>query len=117
MATKAERYRAEAQRRGPRERPGKNRATGAAASKSARKVTGTELPGGVGKSRTAKNHLRRAPRAVYELEESDAKQPSRKSSRKSGNRQKAGAQLKAKKTLETIAPRSQHGRQPRGRRR
>lgn len=102
MATKAERYRVEVQRERARERA------------AARGAAGKKQPKASPKPKTTRNRLERAPRAVYELEESMAKRPSRKSSRKSSNRQKAGAQLKAKRTMQAVSPQGRHDRKSRG---
>jgi hypothetical protein len=88
MATKAERFRAEVERsKGPRPKKG-------AASKK-------------GATRTASSRTGR--KASFALEETPPPIPaSRKSTRRSKNRQKAAAALKAKQLLKLISPQSRH---------
>jgi hypothetical protein len=119
MATKAERFKAEVERQRAMEQARARKAakneTTASTSRARRAASSSAGPGPLptgGQPKAHHNHLARAPRAVYQHEESSGPKPSRKSSRGSGNRQKAGAQLKAKRTLETLAPRNQHGRDP-----
>jgi hypothetical protein len=91
MATKAERFKADEQRKGqePATRAKKPRVVAAA--------TG---------ARNASKHASR--KAAYDLEETRASstRPSRKSTRKSGNRQKHATQLKARQTMRTRSPRA-----------
>jgi hypothetical protein len=82
MATKAERFRYAEQRSGEPRPP-------------------------TGQRRRGPSHGRKA---AFAFESSAPGPASRKSTRKAKNRQKAGTALKARKTLETTAPRSQHER-------
>lgn len=92
MATRAERFRYVAERSKP-PRPKSPRPPG---------------PPTRGVS-TARRNLSLARGAVYAFEDSQAPAlPSRKSTRRSKNRQKAGASLKSRQQLELASPRARH---------
>ena len=108
MATRAERFRAAV------ERSGKKRQKRPPAPKPSYQVD-TSLPGTSASDRrhggksTASRNRSLAHRATYALEDSVApKPPSRKSTRRSKNRQKAAVELKGRVALEASAPRRRH---------
>lgn len=90
MATRAEQYRAEEQRKGKR------------------KVrSGRSKPGVPGPKRTrAKKHA--AKKATYALEETKGKRPSRKSTRKAANRMKPDAGLNRREELQKGSPENRY---------
>jgi hypothetical protein len=100
MATKAERFRYWSERSGakkPRSSPRPRRDV----------PVDTSLPGVSATDRKAgpsrKESVRAGKKAVYELERTGAK-PSRKSTRKSANRQRTDRQMRAKRRQVTIRP-------------
>jgi hypothetical protein len=107
MATRAERFRASEERSGPKrppKPPAKPRSYKADTSKPA--VSAADRRHG-GKSAARNRSL--GKKAAFELEDSAApKRPSRKSTRKSKNRQKAGTQLKARVELAVSSPERRH---------
>lgn len=100
MATKAERFRYADERSGkprpPKPRPRRNK-----------RLTKAVMPG----AETGRRNVSHGRKATVAFESAVVPSPpSRKSTRRSKNRQKAGTPLKARQTLETTAPRSQHAR-------
>lgn len=100
MATKAERFKAAEQRK--HQASGDGKATPLKKPRGGRPAT-TTADGG---ARNVSKHAAR--KAAYDLEETRTSpgRPSRKSTRKSGNRQKHGSQLKARQTMRTRSPRA-----------
>jgi hypothetical protein len=98
MATKAERFKAAEERKGPKaEAKPKTRSEGPKHALRAPESTG---------ARNVSKHASR--KAAYDLEDTRASsaRPSRKSTRKSGNRQKHATQLKSRQTMRTRSPRA-----------
>ncbi|ACL66609.1 conserved hypothetical protein [Anaeromyxobacter dehalogenans 2CP-1] len=106
MATKAERFRYETERSGPKK---------AKQPRPARRDTpvDTALPGVSATSRKSARHesVRAGKKAQYALEDSAGK-PSRKSTRKASNRQKTDSQMRVKRRTGEMRPesRGQRGR-------
>jgi hypothetical protein len=96
MATRAEQFRAQEQRRG-------------GAKKAKRKNTRPSRPGAphAGRQRASKHAARKA---TYALEESAGKRPSRKSTRKSANRAKPDASFNRREEMQRDAPEERHVR-------
>lgn len=98
MATKAERFKADEQRKRQEPKaPAKKGRGSPMLAKSEPESTG---------ARNVSKHASR--KAAYDLEDTRASsaRPSRKSTRKSGNRQKHATQLKARQTMRTRSPRA-----------
>jgi hypothetical protein len=109
MATRAERFRAESERSGPKlpKQPPRKRTT--FRSEILEGLSGRQLD----PDRAAPAHYSRAAgrKATYALEPTPvAKRPSRKSTRRSGQHQKAAAPLKARVALKVSSPEQRHDR-------
>jgi hypothetical protein len=124
MATKAERFKAAEQRKrqnpGAKAKPKKPRGGRrlAMTADTAAPGVGADARRWGGESTGARNVSKHAGRkAAYDLEDSRATsaRPSRKSTRKSGNRQKHGAQLRSRELLRTTSPRARAERATRTR--
>ncbi len=101
MATKAERFRYEAERSGPK------KAKQARPPRRAKPVD-TSLPGASASDRRASGRaesIRAGKKAQYALEDSAGK-PSRKSTRKASNRQKTDSQMRVKRRTGEMRPES-----------
>jgi hypothetical protein len=99
MATKAERFRYEAERSGPK-KPKQARPPRRA------KPVDTSLPGTSAPDRRASGRaesIRAGKKAQYALEDSAGK-PSRKSTRKASNRQKTDSQMRVKRRTAEVRP-------------
>ncbi len=98
MATKAERFRYEIERSGPK-KPKKPPAPRRA------KPVDTSLPGVSASARRAgrTESIRAGKKAQYALEDSAGK-PSRKSTRKASNRQKTDSQMRVKQRTAEVSP-------------
>jgi hypothetical protein len=114
MATKAERFKAAEQRK--RQKPADSKPKKPRGGRRLARTAHTAQPGVAaddrvwgGESTGARNVSKHAERkAAYDLEDSRASsgRPSRKSTRKSGNRQKHGTQQKTRQTMRTRSPRA-----------
>lgn len=98
MATKAERFRYEVERSGPK-KPKQPRAPKRA------EQPDTALPGVSATSRRSgrTESIRAGKKAQYALEDSAGK-PSRKSTRKASNRQKTDSQMRVKRRTAEVSP-------------
>jgi hypothetical protein len=111
MATRAERFRASQERSGPKrppKPPAKPRSYKADTSRPAVSAA-DRRHGGKSAARNVSLAAGKKTKAAFELEDSVApKRPSRKSTRKSKNRQKAGTQLKARAQRAVSSPQRRH---------
>ncbi|HEY6098124.1 MAG TPA: hypothetical protein VIW03_01750 [Anaeromyxobacter sp.] len=105
MATKAERFRYEAERSGPKKpkappRPPRN------------SPVDTSLPGKSATDRraTRKESAAAGRKAMYAFEASGTGRPSRKSTRKAKNRQRTDAQMRVKRRTAAVRPETRAGR-------
>ncbi len=100
MATKAERFRYEVERSGPK-KPKQPRAPARA------KPVDTSMPGVSASDRRSSRSesIRAGKKAQYALEDSAGK-PSRKSTRKASNRQKTDSQMRVKRRTAEVSPES-----------
>lgn len=112
MATRAERFRATAQRKGSSEakaaaRPKRARATNKARSGFAERETAelTTYDGSSPSRETGRRNMSRSKSSRYELESSiTPKRPSRKQTRRSNNRQKTDSALQGRQQLRVNRP-------------
>ncbi len=108
MATKAEEFRYWTERSGPnkpKSAPRRRRDAGVDTSKAGVSATDRRAGRGEPSARTGK-------KAAYALERSATAKPSRRSTRKAGNRQRTDTQMQAKSRVAEVRPRSAP---PRGR--
>lgn len=109
MSTKAEEFRYWTERSGAKKAKGAPRARRDA-------PVDTALPGVSATNRKAKTGSTRKPstragkKAVFALEGEPGKRPSRKSTRKSGNRQRTDAKMRVKQRTEAVRPSSRASR-------
>jgi hypothetical protein len=101
MATKAEEFRYWTERSGPKKsKSAPRRRRDAPVDTSAAGVSATDRRGARGEA-----SVRTAKKAAYALERSTAK-PSRRSTRKAGNRQRTDTQMQAKSRIAEVRPNS-----------
>ena len=105
MATKAERFRYEAERSGPKKPKAPPRAR-------RNSPVDTALPGVSASDRrgTRKESSAAGRKAIYAFEVSETARPSRKSTRKAKNRQRTDAQMRVKRRTAAVRPEVRAGR-------
>lgn len=107
MATKAERYRAEQERSGPKKAGKPKRRRDFPVDTAKPGVSATDRKAG-GQSTAARNRSQHAAKkATYALEDSATGRPSRRSSRRAANRAKPGSNLTRQKQRENRSPEAQ----------
>jgi len=107
MATKAERYRAEQERSGPKKTAKRRRRRNTPLETAKPGVSATDRTAGAVSTAARNRSKHAAKKATYALEDSATGRPSRRSSRRAANRAKPGSNLTRQKQREIRSPEAQ----------